>query len=244
MTSQEEAKFLIIPLMAGITLAVWLIQKYFDNKKLVKIGREHIEDMTLGIYERIDTEALVRAMEAEPTHKGWGLEHSFIRDGVRYEVTFTNYRKSWSYKAINIAQEIADNIRKEEELKAKQAKEKRIVEARIAAFNKQKRWNLENSPLTNHFGAQEGGTTYLYYLKINRTNTYKIGITKQHGGVRSRYTSSERCQFTVLFEKKIVGAEKIERAIIRHYKSLVTNRNQIGTKGTEIFKEDVLRLAA
>ncbi len=232
MTSQEEAKFLIIPLMAGITIAVWLIQKYFDNRKLIKIGREHIEDMTLGIYERIDTEALVRAMEAEPTHSGWGLNHSFTRDGIRYEVTFTSYRKSWSYKTVNLAHELAMKIKKEEEFKAEVERQKL-----------QKIWNLENSPLTNHFGAQEGGTTYLYYLKINRTNTYKIGITKQYGGVRSRYTSSERCQFTVLFEKKIVGAEKIERAIIRHFKSLVTNKNQIGTKGTEIFSKDVLKLA-
>lgn len=226
-------KILATIVMTSIMLIIYFITIYFDNKKLVKIGRECITDMTYGIHRSMNLDALVKAMEAEPTHNGWGLNHSFIRDGIRYEVTFTSYRKSWNYKTVNIAEELAEKIKKEEEFKAE-----------IEAVRLQKVWNLENSPLTNHFGAREGGATYLYYLRINRTNTYKIGITKQLGGVRSRYTNNESRQFTVLFEKKIVGAEKIEREIIRHYKSLVTNKNQIGTKGTEIFSEDVLKLVS
>jgi len=226
-------KILATIVMTSIMLIIYLMTIYFDNKKLIKIGRECITDMTYGIHRSMNLDALVKAMEAEPTHKGWGLNHSFVRDGIRYEVTFTSYRKSWSYKTIDVAEELAEKIKKEEEFKAK-----------IEAERLQKIWNLENSPLTNHFGAREGGTTYLYYLRINRTNTYKIGITRQAGGVRSRYTNNDRRQFTILFEKKIVGAEKVERAIIRHYKSLVTNVNQISTKGTEIFREDVLKLAS
>ena len=226
-------KILATIVMTSIMLIIYLMTIYFDNKKLIKIGRECITDMTYGIHRSMNLDALVKAMEAEPTHKGWGLNHSFVRDGLRYEVTFTSYRKSWSYKTIDVAEELAEKIKKEEEVKAK-----------IEAERLQKIWNLENSPLTNHFGAREGGTTYLYYLRINRTNTYKIGITRQAGGVRSRYTNNDRRQFTILFEKKIVGAEKVERAIIRHYKSLVTNVNQISTKGTEIFSEDVLKLVS
>ena len=226
-------KILATIVMTSIMLIIYLMTIYFDNKKLIKIGRECITDMTYGIHRSMNLDALVKAMEAESTHKGWGLNHSFVRNGLRYEVTFTSYRKSWSYKTIDVAEELAEKIKKEEEFKAK-----------IEAERLQKIWNLENSPLTNHFGAREGGTTYLYYLRINRTNTYKIGITKQAGGVRSRYTNNDRRQFTILFEKKIVGAEKVERAIIRHYKSLVTNVNQISTKGTEIFREDVLKLAS
>lgn len=101
---------------------------------------------------------------------------------------------------------------------------------------------MKNSPLYDYFGAIEGGETTLYYLKLNNKfdeSRYKVGVTLQN--VKARYNGINH-PFVVLYEKKLTHANTIEKQILKEFNYLVTDESLLGTNGSEIFKEDVLKL--
>ena len=109
--------------------------------------------------------------------------------------------------------------------------EKRIKEAEA----------LSVSPLNNYFKAVEGGETTLYYLKLKNKfgeTRYKVGVTL--GSVAKRY--SGHSGYKVLYEKKLTHANTIEREILKKFSAVITDESLLGTNGTEIFKEDILKL--
>ena len=100
---------------------------------------------------------------------------------------------------------------------------------------------LNNSPLVNYFGAIEGGETILYYLKLKNKfgeTRYKIGVTLN--SVEKRY--SGRSDYKILYEKKLTHANTIEKKILKKFNHLITDESLLDTNGTEIFKEDILKL--
>ena len=106
---------------------------------------------------------------------------------------------------------------------------------------KEKEEALNNSPLVNYFGAIEGGETTLYYLKLKNKfgeTRYKIGVTLN--SVEKRYLG--RSDYKILYENKLTHANTIEKNVLKTFHHLVTDESLLGTNGTEIFKEDVLKL--
>lgn len=109
-------------------------------------------------------------------------------------------------------------------------------------IQKKKEYLMRESPLYDYFEAIEGGETTLYYLKLNNKFgeiRYKVGVTLQT--VKARYNGINH-PFVVLYEKKLTHANTIEKQILKEFNYLVTDESLLGTNGSEIFKEDVLRL--
>jgi len=100
---------------------------------------------------------------------------------------------------------------------------------------------LNNSPLYNYFNAIDGGETTFYYLKLSNKfheTRYKVGVTLS--SVAQRYNSNY--EYKILYENKLTHANSIEKAILKKFNHLVTDESLLGTNGTEIFKEDILKL--
>lgn len=97
-------------------------------------------------------------------------------------------------------------------------------------------------PIHNFFEAVNGGETTLYYLKLWNDRgevRYKVGVTLQ--SIEQRYKEYYR-GFIVLFEEKLTHANTIEKNILRYNKNYITHEKLLGTKGKEIFSDDILRL--
>lgn len=111
---------------------------------------------------------------------------------------------------------------------------KKLIEMKEELFLK--------SPLINYYNAQEGGETTFYYLKLKNKfgeTRYKIGVTLQDS-VKQRYSGYRN--YEILYAKKLTHANTIEKQILNDFKHLTTDESLLGTTGSEIFKEDILRL--
>lgn len=107
----------------------------------------------------------------------------------------------------------------------------------------EKEFALNNSPLYNYFNAIEGGETTFYYLKLKNKFgeiRYKFGITLS--SVNEIYSKKHKNDFEILYEKKLTHARSIELQIKQEFNHLITDESLIGTNGTEILKEDLLKL--
>lgn len=90
------------------------------------------------------------------------------------------------------------------------------------------------------------GDKTFYYIKLyNRKNQvrYKVGITKYD--VKKRYINThttyyEGKDYEIIYEKRLLNAEKVEEKIKQKYKS--SYDYLLGTAGTEIFDTDILGL--
>lgn len=151
-----------------------------------------------------------------------------IADKVRYDLSDTlevEHNIAMKNKAIEAISKAEDRIRILEQQAVKKA--------------------LEESPLNFHakeVGSVEGiGERSLYYLKVKKNGKtyYKIGITKN--SVASRY-SREYEKYEVLYEKIHSKAETLEDRIKYYYGSYIDGEKILGTQGTEVFCEDVLKL--
>jgi len=94
----------------------------------------------------------------------------------------------------------------------------------------------------NEINFVEGGKTTLYYLKTKNQKgeeRYKIGITSKN--VKKRYSRKDG-KYEILMECKIKRAKGIEKKIKKLNSNLITNEKLLGTKGTEIFSNDILML--
>lgn len=125
------------------------------------------------------------------------------------------------------------NIRKSIVIELKRRKNER----------EQKEYALNNSPLYNYFKAIEGGETTFYYLKLQNKfgeRRYKFGVTLS--SVKDRYANKYHSEFEILYEKKLTHARSIETQIKQEFAHLITDESLIGTTGTEIVKEDILKM--
>lgn len=94
--------------------------------------------------------------------------------------------------------------------------------------------------------AHPKGDKTFYYIKLyNRKNQvrYKVGITKYD--VKKRYIDThtgyyEDKDYEIIYEKRLLNAEKVEARIKQNYKS--SYDYLLGTAGTEIFDTDILGL--
>lgn len=107
---------------------------------------------------------------------------------------------------------------------------------------------MDASPLhvhANDIGSQEGiGERRFYYLKVTKRGKvyYKIGITNR--SVRERYSGNVAGgeKYEILYEKIHSKAETLETAIKRYYRKHNEPVNVLGTKGTEVFNTDILKM--
>lgn len=120
--------------------------------------------------------------------------------------------------------------------------EKRKIKRENNEYNSND-YTLYSSPLYDYFNAIEGGETTFYYLKLKNQFgeiRYKFGIT--FSSVYERYKKEYHNDFEILYEKKLIHAKTIENKIKKQFSHLITNESLIGTNGTEILKEDLLKL--
>lgn len=120
--------------------------------------------------------------------------------------------------------------------------EKRKIKRENKEYNSND-YILYLSPLYDYFNAIEGGETTFYYLKLKNKFgeiRYKFGIT--FSSVYERYKKEYHNDFEILYEKKLIHAKTIESKIKKEFSHLITNESLIGTNGTEILKEDLLKL--
>ncbi len=164
----------------------------------------------------------------------FGIGFFFKTLSKEHRLILVDVKKLSAYKEAEReakAQKLADKLRYEENEREIQRLEREIA--------------LEESPLFDYFGAIEGGEIILYYLLIENDygeKRYKIGITSQDS-VNRRYSwNGYTHKHEVLMEKCFINANSVEKAIKKKFSHLVTNEHLIGTKGTEIFSEDVLKL--
>lgn len=138
----------------------------------------------------------------------------------------------------NKIRELENAEKKEYQIKLEKNKE--LEKQREIEYQKKL---LKESPLT-YFGAVEGGETTFYYLKLKNKSgetRYKIGVTLNT--VAKRYQRFNKdIDYEILLQKKFTHANKIEKKILKEFHSLKTYESLLGTSGTEIFKEDILKL--
>jgi hypothetical protein len=169
-------------------------------------------------------------------HSGFVIE----RDEKRLQVIFTGH--SYKPKLQTIEQynsEVAEQKKVEEKKKIELQK---LEKAKQLEAIKKREWALHNSPLWNYFGAEKGGETTFYYLKLKNKKgqiRYKVGVSLN--GVAKRYKGVSE-KYEILFEEYLTHSNTIEKKILRHFQDKITNENLLGTNGTEIFREDVLRM--
>ena len=126
--------------------------------------------------------------------------------------------------------------------KSESKKEKIISNPMYLGIQKNKTSSI-NSKTNNDIKMEEGGNTTLYYLKTTNKRgqiRYKVGITKRD--LKKRYGRKNSIKYEILMEKRIIRAKSVEKKIKREFKSSVTNEKLLGTKGTEIFSNDILDL--
>jgi hypothetical protein len=81
--------------------------------------------------------------------------------------------------------------------------------------------------------------TELYYIALPNGH-YKVGIASDFN---KRYTKGALKGCRVLYRKRLINAMAVEAAIKQTYKHAIAhNDGYLGTKGTEVFKYDVLKL--
>ena len=169
-------------------------------------------------------------------HNGFVLE----RDEKRLEVLFTGHSYKQKLQTIEeYNKEIVEQTILEEK---KKIELQRLERERQLEVKKKREWALQNSPLWNYFGAEKGGETTFYYLKLKNKKgqvRYKVGVSLN--GVIKRYKGVSE-KYEILFEESLTHSNTIEKKILKHFKDKITNENLLGTNGTEIFSEDVLKM--
>ncbi len=133
------------------------------------------------------------------------------------------------------------NTEREEREKLEAIKKVRREKLEAIKREKLKQLKLNDSPLYSYFGAIEGGETTLYYLKLKNKFEeirYKIGVTINN--VSQRYPN--KFNYEILYEKKLTHANTIEKEIKKEFFHVITDESLLGTDGSEIFKEDVLKM--
>lgn len=181
-------------------------------------------------------------MIAKYQHSYKEIQHGFVleRDQKRLQIVFIGHTYKSKLQTIEeYNKEIEEQKRVEEKKKIelRQLEKEKQLEA-----HKKREWALQNSPLWNYFGAEKGGETTFYYLKLKNKKgnvRYKVGVSLN--GVAKRYKGVSE-KYEILFEECLTHANTIEKKILRHFKDKITNEKLLGTNGTEIFSEDILKM--
>ncbi len=202
--------------------------------------RENLIKLLHGESPSISFELIKKISEKEhPSFKN--IDNGFSIEYHENYFEFTLSDKNYSIKKENIEARLK-RIRQKEEMKRREIEEEKFAKKEaIRKAKENRKYALQNSPLTNYFNAKEGGETILYYLKLKNKfgkTRYKVGVTLNN--VQKRY--SNQYKYEILYEKKLTHANTIEKNILKEFSHLITDESLLGTNGTEIFNEDILRL--